>query len=105
MRITRKSRLSIYKKSFDKTFFVWPNSQNSVNLYNVNRKTVAFFSLRLKEIIAFELEAEIAAMFSGEIEVDVVIFTANTNEYMITVLQEKSLYFGCLSVTGRSIPR
>jgi len=36
----------------------------------VNRKTAAFYFLRLREIIAIELEAESEAMFGGEIEVD-----------------------------------
>jgi len=35
----------------------------------VNRKTAAFYFLRLREIIAYELEAESAGMFAGEIEV------------------------------------
>jgi transposase len=36
----------------------------------VNRKTAAFYFLRLREITAYELEAESEAMFGGEIEVD-----------------------------------
>ena len=36
----------------------------------VNRKTAALFFLRLREVIAFELETESEAMFGGEIEVD-----------------------------------
>ena len=36
----------------------------------MNRKTAAFYFLRLREIIAVELEAENEAMFGGEIEVD-----------------------------------
>ena len=36
----------------------------------MNRKTAAFYFHRLREIIAFELEAENEAMFGGEIEVD-----------------------------------
>ena len=39
-------------------------------LCGVNRKTAAFYYHRLREIIAFELEAESEAMFGGEIEVD-----------------------------------
>ncbi|MDC1214865.1 IS1595 family transposase, partial [Rhodospirillales bacterium] len=42
----------------------------AASLCGVNRKTAAFFFLRLREIIIFELEAESEAMFSGEIEVD-----------------------------------
>jgi transposase len=36
----------------------------------VNRKTAAFYFFRLREIIAYELEAKSEAMFGGEIEVD-----------------------------------
>ena len=36
----------------------------------VNRKTTAFYFLRLREIITYELEAESEAMFGEEIEVD-----------------------------------
>jgi transposase len=36
----------------------------------VNRKTATFYFLRLREIIAIELEEESEAMFGGEIEVD-----------------------------------
>ena len=36
----------------------------------MNRKKAAFFFLRLREIIVYELEAESDAMFAGEIEVD-----------------------------------
>ena len=36
----------------------------------MNRKTSSYFFLRLREIIALELEVESEAMFGGEIEVD-----------------------------------
>lgn len=36
----------------------------------MNRKTAAVYFLRLREIIAYELEAVSAAVFVGEIEVD-----------------------------------
>ena len=36
----------------------------------MNRTVAAFYFLRLREIIAIELEAESVAMFGGEIEVD-----------------------------------
>ena len=42
----------------------------AASLCGVNRKTAAFFFLRLREIIASELETESEAMFGGEIEVD-----------------------------------
>ncbi len=40
------------------------------SLCGVNRKTAAYFFVRLREVIALELEAESEAMFDGEIEVD-----------------------------------
>lgn len=39
-------------------------------LCGVHRNTAAYYFLRLREIIACELEAESEAMFGGEIEVD-----------------------------------
>ena len=36
----------------------------------MNRKTTAFYFLRLREIITYELESESEAMFGEEIEVD-----------------------------------
>ena len=40
------------------------------SLCGANRKTADFYFLRLREIIAYELEAESEALFGGEIEVD-----------------------------------
>ena len=40
------------------------------SLCGANRKTADFYFLRLREIIAYELEAESEAVFGGEIEVD-----------------------------------
>ena len=45
-------------------------SLTAARLCGVNRKTASYFSLRLRVIIALELEAESEAMFGGEIEVD-----------------------------------
>ena len=39
-------------------------------LCGVNRKTAAYFYHRLREVIAYELEAESKAVFAGEVEVD-----------------------------------
>ena len=36
----------------------------------VHRNTAAYYFLRMREIIAYELEVESEAMFGGEIEVD-----------------------------------
>ena len=67
----RKSRLSHYKQNRLIEHFVSGSSAlTAASLCCVNRKTSAFFFLRLREIIALELEAESEAMFGGEIEVD-----------------------------------
>ncbi len=56
----RKSRLSKFKQDHLMEHFV----------AGTTARTVSFYFLRLREIIAVELEAENEAMFGGEIEVD-----------------------------------
>jgi len=66
----RKSRLSQYKQDrLTEHFVSGSTARTAASLCGVNRKTAAFFFLRLREIIAYELEAESEAMFGGEIEV------------------------------------
>ncbi len=67
----RKSRLSPYKQDRLMEHFVsGTTALTAARLCGVNRKTAAYFFLRLHEVIALELDAESAAMFGGEIEVD-----------------------------------
>ena len=67
----RKSRLSRYKQDrLIEHFVAGKTARTAASLCGVNRKTAAFYFHRLREIIAFELEAENEAMFGGEIEVD-----------------------------------
>ena len=67
----RKSRLSRYKQDrLIEHFVAGTTARTASSLCGVNRKTAAFYFLRLREIIAIELEAESEAMFGGEIEVD-----------------------------------
>ena len=67
----RKSRLSCYKQDrLIEHFISGSTALTAASLCGVNLKTVAFFFLRLREIIVLELEAESEAMFGGEIEVD-----------------------------------
>ena len=71
MGVMRKSRLSRYRQDrLIEHFVAGTTARTAASLCGVNRKTAAFYFLRLREIIAFELEAENAAMFGGEIEVD-----------------------------------
>lgn len=67
----RKSRLSAYKQGrLVEHFVAGTTARTAAALCGVNRKTAAFYFLRLREIIAFELEAESDALLDGEIEVD-----------------------------------
>ena len=67
----RKSRLSRYKQDrLMEHFVAGTTARTAASLCGVNRKTAAFYFLRLREIIAIELDAESEAMFGGEIEVD-----------------------------------
>jgi transposase len=71
MGIMGKSRLSHYKQDrLIEHFVSCSTSLTAACLCGVNRKASSYFFLRLREIIALELEVESEAMFSGEIEVD-----------------------------------
>ena len=61
----RKSRLSQYKQGRLIEHFV---AGTAARLCGVHRNTAAYYFPRLREIIAYELEAESEEMFSGEIE-------------------------------------
>jgi transposase len=73
----------------------------AASLCGVNRKTAAFFFLRLLEIIALELEAENEAMFSGEIEVDESYFGGNRKGKRGRGAAGKTPVFGLLKRGGR----
>ena len=67
----RKSRLSQYKQGrLVEHSVAGTTARTAASLCGVNRKTAALYFLRLREIIAYELEAETADMLDGEIEVD-----------------------------------
>ena len=67
----RKCRLSKYKQGrLVEHFVAGTTARTAASLCGVNRKTAALYFLRLREIIAYELEAETADMLGGEIEVD-----------------------------------
>ena len=67
----RKSRLSQHKQGrLIEHFVAGTTARTAARLCGVHRNTAAYYFLRLREIIAYELEAESEAMFGGEIEVD-----------------------------------
>jgi len=64
----RKSRLSHYKQAQLTEYFVsGTTARTAASLCGVNRKTAAFYFLRLREIIAYELETESEGMFAGDL--------------------------------------
>ena len=66
----RESRLSQHKQGRRIEHFVaGTTARTSASLCGVHRNTAAYYFLRLREFIAYELEAETEAMFGGAIDV------------------------------------
>ncbi len=67
----RKSRISQSKQDrLIEHFIAGTTARTAASLVGVHRNSAAFYFHRLREVIAYELEAESEAMFGGEIEVD-----------------------------------
>ena len=98
----RKSRLSRFKQGHLVEHFVaGTTARTAASLCGVNRKTAALYFLRLREIIAYELEAESAAMFGGEIEVDESYFGGRRKGKRGRGAAGKIPVFGLLKCEGR----
>lgn len=67
----KKSRLSKQKQErLIEHFVAGTTARCAAELIGVNRKTSAYYFHRLRELIAFHLEAEAHEVFDGEIELD-----------------------------------
>ena len=89
----RKSRLSQHEQGRPIEHFVaGTTARTAARICGVNRNTAAYYFLRLREIIAYELEAESEAVFGGEIEVDESYFGANAKGNVVGALQVRFLY-------------
>ena len=89
----RKRRLSKYKRGrLVEHFVAGTTARTAASLCGVNRKTAALYFLRLREIIAYELEAETADMLGGEIEVDESSSVAGAKVNVVAVLRVKFPY-------------
>ena len=67
----KKSRISQSKQDrLIEHFIAGTRARTAASLVGVHRNSAAFYFYRLREVIAYELEAESEAMFGGEIEVD-----------------------------------
>lgn len=64
----RKSRISQSKQDrLIEHFIAGTTARTAASLVGVHRNSAAFYFHRLREVIAYELEAESEAMFGGEI--------------------------------------
>ena len=98
----RKRRLSHYKQGrLVEHFVAGTTARTAASLCGVNRKTAALYFLRLREIVADELEAESAAMFDGEIEVDESYFGGRRNGKRGRGAAGKIPVFGLLKRGGK----
>ena len=102
----RKSRLSPYKQDrLTEHFVLGSTARITTSLCGVNRKTAAFYFLRLREIIAYELEAESEAMFGEEIEVDESYFGGRRKGKRGRGAAGKTPVFGLLKGVEKFTPR
>ena len=93
MGIMGKSCLSHYKQDrLIEHFVSGSTSLTAARPCRVNRKTSSYFFLRLREIIALELELESEAMFGGEIEVDESYFGGRRMADVVAALAGKYRY-------------
>ncbi|MEH6405561.1 MAG: IS1595 family transposase [Sneathiella sp.] len=98
----RKSRLSHYKQDrLTEHFVSGSTARVTASLCSVNRKTAAFFFLRLREIIAYELATESDAMFGGQIEVEESYFGGRRKGKRGRGATGKIPVFGLLQMGGR----
>ena len=105
-RTMRKSRLSHYKQDrLIEHFIAGTTARTAASLVGVHRNTAAFFFHRMREIIAKELEAESAAMFGGEIEVDESYFGGRRKGKRGRVAGGKIPVFGLLKRGGKVYAR
>jgi transposase-like protein len=98
----RKSRLSKYKQArLADNFIAGTTARTAAAFCGVNHKTAAYYSHRLGEIVALELEAEGEALFDGEIEVDESYFGGNRKGRRGRGVRGKHQYLAYSSVVGR----
>ena len=98
----RKSRLSHYKQDrLTEHFIAGTTARTAARFCGLHRNTAAYYFLRLREIIAYELEAEIKAMFGGEIEVDESYFGGRRKGKRGRGAADKIPVFGLLKRGGK----
>ena len=82
-------------------FIAGTTARAAARFCGLHRNTAAYYFLRLREIIAYELEAEIKAMFGGEIEVDESYFGGRRKGKRGRGAADKIPVFGLLKRCGK----
>jgi transposase len=98
----RKSRLSQHKQGrLIEHFVAGTTARTAASLCKVHRNTAAYYLLRLRKTIAYELEAESKVMFDGEIEVDESYFGGRRKGKRGRGAADKIPVFGLLKRCGK----
>ena len=98
----RKSRLSQYKQGrLIEHFVAGTTARCARSLCGVNHKTAAYYFLRLRAVISFELEQECDEVFAGEIEVDESYFGGKRKRKRGRGAAGKAPVFGLLKRGGK----
>ena len=98
----RKSRISQSKQDhLIEHFIAGTTARAAASHVGVHRNSAAFYFHRLREVIAYELEAKSEAMFSGEIEVDESYFGGRQKDKRERGAAGKIPVFGLLKRGGK----
>ena len=98
----RKSRISQSKQDrLIEHFIAGTTARTAASLVGVHRNSAAVYFHRLREVIAYELEAESEAMFGGEIEVDESYFGGRKKGKRGRGATGKTLYLVYLNVVEK----
>ena len=102
----RKSGISQSKQDrLIEHFIAGTTARTAASLVGVHRNSAAFYFHRLREVIAYELEAESEAMFGGEIEVDESYFGGRQKGKRGRGATGKNPVFGLLKRGGKVYTR
>jgi transposase len=102
MFVMRTSRLSHYKQDrLIEHFLSGSTSMTAARLCGVNRKTLSYFFLGLRELNALELEAESGAIFGREIKADESYFGGRRKGMRSRGAAGKIPVFGLLKLGGK----
>ena len=102
----RKSRLSQHEQGrLIEHFVAVTTARTAARLCGVHRNTVAYYFLRLRKILACELEVESETMFGGKIKLEENCFSSKHKSKRVRGAAGKIPVSSLLKGVERSIPR